>query len=220
MSTPSTPPPAGPAATPVAAAPCPEFFERLAPDELIARYRSAIERLDRRVLDLPDAELDRWPDPAEGVGQWSCRALLTHLMDVEILYAMRLRRVIAEDGPVFENWDEHAFLDSPLCRPGPGSVLMPAGACLAVIHTLRHTTAAVLVQLDEAGWARRGLNPYLGEVSLARMLAHLTWHLEHHGSFLKAKIDAVLGPAPAEDPGRAAGGGCGQGCACAQGQPG
>ena len=39
------------------------------------------------------------------------------------------------------------------------------------------------------------------------MMNYLTWHLEHHAAYLRAKLDAMLGPAPEPEPAPA--GGCG-----------
>jgi hypothetical protein len=192
-------------------APCREIFDGMAAHQVVERFRNGLAAIDPRVLEMPDDQADAWFGDSDGVGLWSCRALLTHLMDAEILYAMRLRRTIAEDNPVFENWDEHAFLDSRLCRPGDRSLLMPTGALVATIHTLRQTLATVLVQLDDEDWERRAMNPFLGEVSLLDMVRHACWHLEHHAAYLNAKVTRLLGPAMGAD---SKWGGCGEGCAC------
>ena len=196
-------------------APCRDVFDALGPHAVVERYRNGLAALDPRVLDMPDEQADRWFEQSEGVGLWSSRALLTNLMDAETLYAMRLRRTLAEENPVFENWDEHAFLDSRLSRPGADSLLMPCGACVAMLHTMRQTMATVLVQLTDEDWDRRAMNPYLGEVTMLEMVRYTTWHLEHHAAYLNAKVTLLLGPAQAGDESFA---GCGEGCACASQQ--
>ena len=193
-------------------APCQDVFAALGAHAIVERYRNGLAALDPRVLDMPDEQADRWFEQSEGVGLWSPRALLTHLMDAETLYAMRLRRTLAEEAPGFENWDEHAFLDSRLSRPGTDSLLMPCGACVAMLHTMRQTMATVLVQLNDEDWDRRAMNPYLGEVALLEMVRYVTWHLEHHAAYLNAKVTLVLGPAKVGEETFA---GCGEDCACA-----
>jgi hypothetical protein len=192
-------------------APCREIFDAMPAHAVVERFRNGLAAIDPRVLEMTDDQADRWFDASEGVGLWSCRALLTHQMDADVLYAMRLRRTLAEENPVFENWDEDAFLASRLCRPGERSLLMPVGAVVATIHTLRQTAATVLVQLDEDDWTRRAMNPYLGEVTLLEMLRYVSWHFEHHAAFLNAKANLLLGAPSGSD---ASWGGCGEGCAC------
>lgn len=212
---PSTSRPASEAPFQKVTPPCPEVFDGLDDHALVERYRQVIQRLDPRVLDLSDEELDRPWDSASGVGAWACRSLLTHLMDTELLFTMRIRRVIAEESPVFELWDEDAFERSRLSRPGPGSLLMPAGALLAASHTLRQTLATVLVQLTPEDWERRAMHPVRGAMTLRGLVAYACWHFEHHGAFLNGKVTALRGVG--EDPASAwGGGGCGEGCACAR----
>ena len=192
--------------------PCRDQFETLDPPLLVDRYRAGVMLIETRVLEMPDEQLDRWFDPAFGLGRWSCRALLTHLMDSEMLFAMRLRRTITETHPVFENWDEDAFLDSRFSRPGGNSLMMPVGALVASVYTTRQTTATWLVQLVPEDWERRCMTPSLGETTLRQLLAYAAWHLEHHAAFLSAKLAEILGPA--DDQPVRSGGGCGGGCTC------
>ena len=196
------------------AAPCLDLFDSLGPHEIVERYRVGLTALDPRVLDMSDEQADRWFAADSGVGLWSCRALLTHLMDAEILYAMRFRRTLAEDNPVFENWDEDAFMDSRLCRPGSQSLLMPTGAVVATLHTLRQTLATVLVQMTPEDWERKAMSPYLGEASFLTMLRYISWHFEHHAAFLNGKVNSVLGPAADAAEQQS---GCGEGCSCVGG---
>ncbi len=188
--------------------PCRESFAALDPPALIDRYRAGTSRLDMRAVELPDHDLDRPFSPP--AGRWSCRTLLTHLMDTEILFTTRLRRIFAEENPVFENFDEQAFIGSRFCRPGPDALMMPAGALLASIYTTRQTTATWLVQCTPQDWNRRALSPTTGETTARQILEHAAWHLEHHAAFLNAKLDTILGPAPDPQPQA-----CGQGCRCA-----
>jgi hypothetical protein len=198
----------------------------LDPVTLIGRLRLGIETFDPRVFDLSHSDLDRAWLPDAGVGRWSCRALLAHLMDCELVYSYRIRRVLAEDGPVFENFDEDAFVDSPLYgmrgrdpadTRGDTAVRTPPGAMAAAIHTLRQMTGAVLYQLDPAEWERTGMHPTEGPMTLRELVSLHTWHLEHHAAFMNAKIERMLGPRPPEEACAEAGqpGGCGAGCACA-----
>lgn len=191
---------------------------------LIHRLRVGIECFDRRLFDLDHEIADRafGSEPEAGVGAWSCRATLGHIFDVEVLWAYRIRRVVAEESPVLEDFDHEAFIASPLSGgSGENAVLMPPGAMAACIHTLRQTTAAMLYQFpQDAGgpWLRRGMHPNFGAMTLRELIATQVWHLEHHASFINAKLELLLGPAP--DPATceehaATAGGCGSGCACA-----
>lgn len=196
--------------------------------DLIHRFRLAIESLDPRAFEMDDALLDRvWPAD-EGVGSWTCRALVCHLFDTDLLFHARLRRTLVEEAPVFEFFDEHAYLASPLygSPSADGSrdgVRLPIGAMVASVHTLRQTLAAGLYQLSEADWHRKAMSPSAGEMSFREILVYATWHFEHHAAFLNAKIERMIGPRPepvaaaCDNPEGAKPGGCGSGCGCASG---
>ncbi len=181
---------------------------------LCARMRMGLEHFDPRVVQLDPEQVSRaWLESA-GVGAWPVRVLIGHLADAEVVMAHRIRLILAQDHPTLTLWDEHAFIDAGLygCVEG-GNLLPPMGGDLAMIHTTRSWLCALLMQLDDAQWARQGLHPEKGPISVREIANHDCWHLEHHAWFLNAKIEKLLGPAP--EPQACDEGGCGSpGCAC------
>jgi hypothetical protein len=167
-----------------------DIFAALPRPELLERYRNGSSRIERRLLDLDDDQLDTFFRPEAEVGRWSCRVLIGHLADAELVIASRFRRTVGEEGPVLPNWDEDAFVDAGLYQ-APG--VTPAGS-VAVIHTVRLWAAEWLASLPEDAWSRRALHPERGETTLESQLAHATWHLEHHVAFLALKLEKLLGP--------------------------
>lgn len=200
------------------APPCLELFESLPLLHLLERYRTASHVLDARVMHLEDAELDREFEPAEEVGQWSCRTLLGHLTDADLVFSTRMRRTIAEDRPMLALFDEQAFLASGIYEPTaqqiPGSLAGPAvppGGYVAMLHTLRRWSGQWLATLPEPAFDRIALHPEQGEITLRRQVEYATCHVEHHAWFLRRKLDLMRGQAPAPASSR----GCGPGCRCA-----
>lgn len=178
-------------------------------EELISRYRAGLEGFDRRVFELSDEQADTAFLPDAGVGQWPVRVLVGHLADAELAFTHRMRRAVAEDNPVVSPWDENAFIDAGLYDGGRH----PLAAFVAVIHTMRRWTAQWLMTLTPEQLERKVMHPERGVLTVRKMLAMTTWHLEHHAEFLNAKVCRMLGPAPAEEAG-GGGGGCGAGCGC------
>lgn len=160
--------------------------------EVLDRYAFGVENFDRRLFELKDAELDTAFFPEAGVGRWPARTLLGHLADAELQQVHRLRRTAAEDHPVFSLWDENAFIESGMYGTNETGPHHPAGAFVAVLHTLRKWTAQWLRHLPEEGWDRKGLHPERGEQSMETILAFTTWHFEHHAWFLNRKIELLL----------------------------
>ncbi len=175
-----------------------EVFRALPCAALVARMKRGVECFDRRVLALPDAQLDMafLPDAPGNLGRWPCRVLLGHVADADLAFVHRLRRVVGEDQPVFSMWDENAFIDAGLygtdSPDNPGSK-QPVAAFVATIHTLRQWTCEWLDTLPETAWSRRGLHPERGEQTLRRIAEYMTWHLEHHAWFLNRKVARLAG---------------------------
>jgi uncharacterized damage-inducible protein DinB len=191
------------AANPGAAAAGIDLVAGMDDSGLILRYRKGLEMVDARVFELSDEQLDMAFLPDAGVGNWPVRVLIGHLADAELAYTHRMRRAVAEENPVVNAWDENAFVDAGLYAGGQH----PIAGFIAVIHTTRRWTAEWLSTLTSEQLQRRVMHETKGEMTVRRMLAMTTWHLEHHVRFLNSKICKFLGPAPE-------GGSCGAGCGC------
>ena len=186
-------------------------------DTLVSRMRVGVEWFDPRVFELGSDELERAWRPESGAGRWPIRVLLGHLADTEMLAATRIRTVFALDNPTLALFDEDAFVDSGIYGCTEGSpVVPPIGGDVATIHTLRCWLVATLFQLRDKDWARGGLHPERGPVTILDLARYACWHLEHHAWFLNAKAEKLLGPRPQPEPCPPEG--CGNsGCACAGG---
>lgn len=184
----------------------------LDPGTLTARMLIGLERFDPRVVELDHDMVSRGWFEDTGVGAWPIRVLIGHLADSELVLAHRCRRILAEDNPTLNLWDEHAFIDGGLYGCTEGSHLVPPmGGDLAMIHTTRSWLVALLMQLDEDQWNRQGMHPTNGPVSVRELANQICWHFERHAHFLNAKIERLLGPLPAKT-GCCGGGGGGCGC--------
>lgn len=179
-------------------------FNALKTPDAIERYRSGVLLLNKSLLSMDDEALDTFFRPEAGgggsgvgVGRWSCRALVGHLADAEIVFAHRLRRAAAEDNPVMPGWDADAMIDAGLYADEARNIRMPVAGFVAVIHTTRKWMSEWLDTLPENSWQRRLLHETRGEFTLRTMLDLATWHLEHHVWFLDRKL-ALLG-VPASD---------------------
>lgn len=190
---------------------------------LVMRYRRGVQNLDNRVLQLTERQIDQAFLPDAGVGQWPIRVLLGHLADAELFACGRMRRIIGEDGPLVEKWDENAFVDANVynnaekayaedAETDHARVMAAVGGHMAVIHTLRQWTGQWLMTLDESAWERTLMHPQRGAMSLRLIVAYMTWHVEHHAKFLEKKLDRMLGPVAAVE--RSANCACGESCDC------
>ena len=86
----------------------------------------------------------------ERADRWSALEYACHVRDVFRVYDERLRRMLAEDGPHYENWDQdQTALDDRYDRQDPAVV---AGEILAVAEVLAERFDSV----SDAEWSRTG----------------------------------------------------------------
>ncbi len=81
--------------------------------DLIEKYGEGGEELTRAIQGLTASDLQQAPPPDAGpeVGRWTIQQVAIHLADAEAALADRMRRVIAEDDPVLQAWDENRFAE-------------------------------------------------------------------------------------------------------------
>jgi hypothetical protein len=72
---------------------------------LIERYREGPHVVEAALAGASDAALDARPAD----GGWTAREVAHHLPDSEMTGAIRLRRLIAEDQPVIQGYDQDLF---------------------------------------------------------------------------------------------------------------
>lgn len=172
-----------------------ESFRELEVGPLIERFSQGAQRFERRLLDLNDAQADTFFRPEAEVGRWSCRVLVGHVADADLVYVHRMRRTVAEERPVLAAWDENAFIDAGLYGGEAGGAALPLAGFIAIIHTSRLWCADWLRTLDRKEFEAKALHCERVEMSVLDMLTQASWHLEHHAWYLSRKLERLLGPA-------------------------
>jgi hypothetical protein len=119
---------------------------------------------------LTDAELDNRPAD----GSWSARRVAHHLADSETTSAIRLRRLIAEERPLIQGYDEMAFAERLYYDT------RPIAASLDALKAARATSAEILERLTEDEWAREGTHSESGAYSVESWLEIYAAHAHDH----------------------------------------
>jgi DinB family protein len=116
--------------------------------------------LETLLVDLP-GELLHWKPAPD---RWCISEVLAHLAALELVYAERALRMVAEDSPPLVKYDlPGASARGDYCR---GS----AGENLALFTRTRRSTLAMLTGLPASAGARTGVHSELGTITLAQML--------------------------------------------------
>ncbi|PYS78363.1 MAG: hypothetical protein DMF70_14895 [Acidobacteria bacterium] len=73
--------------------------------ELIARYQDGYNQVAESLNGFPSDLVTAHPIP----GKWSAAEIVHHLADSETTSALRLRRLLVEDHPLIQGYDQEAF---------------------------------------------------------------------------------------------------------------
>ena len=131
--------------------------------EIVKTLRATPVVLRALVAGVDGARLRRRPEP----GEWAIIEVVGHLADTEERALGRVRRMLAEDSPFLEPFDQEAlavqrhYLDLDL------------NGELARLEELRRQHLAVLEGLDASGWQHTGRHGQHGMMSLELYETHV-----------------------------------------------
>ncbi len=142
--------------------------------ERLERYRTGTAALEAAIAGITEEELDR-PQPKD---EWTARQVVHHVADSEAMAYTRLRRLIADDQPVIQGYDEPAYArrlhyDRPI------------GTSLAVVVAVRAASLELLESLTPGEWARTGSHSESGSYSVERWLEIYAGHPREHADQIR-----------------------------------
>ncbi|MDQ1436712.1 MAG: hypothetical protein QOK43_341 [Acidimicrobiaceae bacterium] len=100
--------------------------------------------------------------------------VVTHFADAELVYAVRVKQVLAEDGPHFAPYDENSWLVRT------ARLEEELRDTLARWRILREHTVRVLGSLEEAEWHRSGIHATRGEITMRQLVGLMAEHDRTH----------------------------------------
>jgi hypothetical protein len=141
---------------------------------MVEKYRDGYRVVSDALQGISDRELDARPAP----GKWSAREIVHHLADSEMTSAIRLRRVLAEDRPLIQGYDQEEFARRLYYD-------RPIQASLDAFRAARQTTAEILDRLTAADWAREGTHSESGRYTVERWLEIYAVHAHGHADQIR-----------------------------------
>ena len=139
-------------------------------DMLLERFRRGPEVVAAVLTGAAGGELDFRPN----AGRWSIRQIVCHLADSEVVAAERIRRIIAEDKPVIQPYDQDAWaerLDYHRRR---------ISQALETFRRMRLENYELLKGIPEELFSKRVTYPGRGTMSLREIVELYTRHAEKH----------------------------------------
>jgi hypothetical protein len=141
---------------------------------LVGKYREGYRVVSDALRGISDRELDARPAP----GRWSAREIVHHLADSEMTSAIRLRRLLAEDRPMIQGYDQAEYARRLHYN-------RPIQASLDAFRAARQTTAEILDRLAETDWTREGTHSDSGRYTVERWLEIYAEHAHNHADQIR-----------------------------------
>jgi hypothetical protein len=151
------------------------------PEALIDNYLAGPQLLRKAVARMSQEQLLARPIP----GKWSTLEVICHLADFEIVYADRIKRVIAENEPTLFGGDDRAFAARLAYHQ------RNAEEELLLIELIRKQVARILNTLNPEDFQRRGIHSEAGPLTLEALIQRSTGHIPHHVRFIEEKRKAM-----------------------------
>jgi hypothetical protein len=143
--------------------------------ELIAQYAEGPAQVASALDGITEAELDRRPEP----GGWTAREVVHHLADSETNSYIRLRRLLAEDGPAIVGYDQDGWARRLHYDR------RPIEASLAVFDAVRAASRELLTAVDDAAFDRAGTHDEHGTYSVDLWLELYAAHAHDHAEQIR-----------------------------------
>jgi hypothetical protein len=148
---------------------------------LISQYKAGYEEVTHSLEGIPDEKLSAHPLP----GKWSAREIVQHLADSEMNSAIRLRKLLTEDSPQLQGYDQEDY--ATRLRYNERDIA-PA---LDALRGARTTTGQLLDAMSEQDWAREGTHSESGRYTAEDWLRIYAAHAHNHAAQIRRLRDSL-----------------------------
>ena len=152
-------------------------------EKLIAQYAAGFDEVTGALEGFPAGKLTAHPIP----GKWSAAEIVRHLADSETASALRLRKLLTEDFPVIQGYDQEHY--ARVLRYNEREI----APSLEAFRAARATTAQILALMSDADWAREGWHSESGRYAAERWLEIYAAHAHGHASQIRRLKEALAG---------------------------
>jgi len=150
-------------------------------DELIATYGAGYDEVMNALNGFPADSLGAHPIP----GKWSAREIVHHLGDSESTSAWRLRKLLVEDNPLIQGYDQDAFASRLRYNERDMAPALEAFRCA------RESTMQVLQLMTDDDWNRAGTHSESGRYTTDDWLKIYAAHAHNHAAQIRRLREAL-----------------------------
>lgn len=151
----------------------PSTYSQRATAELLTVYATGPLRIAQALEGLSDAELRARPI----TGKMSSLELALHVVDSELIGATRIRLVHAQPGAHLMKYDSEQWARELNHNQADAAAL---ASNMGLLGRLRETALRLFENATAADWAKTGLHPAYGLITLRNLLELYADHAERH----------------------------------------
>jgi hypothetical protein len=148
---------------------------------LIKQYADGYDEVISALDNFPAESLGARPIP----GKWSAREIVHHLGDSETTSAIRIRRLMAEENPVIQGYDQDHFATRLRYNDRD---MEPA---LEAFRYARASTVSLLKIMTDEDWQRAGTHTESGAYTAEDWLRIYAAHAHNHASQIRRLREAI-----------------------------
>jgi len=148
---------------------------------LIKQYGAGYDEVIDALDNFPAESLGAHPIP----GKWSAREIVHHLGDSESTSAIRIRKLLVEDDPVIQGYDQDQYATRLRYNDRD---MAPA---LEAFRAARETTMQLLPSLSDDDWQRAGTHSESGRYTLEDWLRIYAAHAHNHAAQIRRLREAL-----------------------------
>lgn len=148
---------------------------------LVEKYKAGYDEVIDSLKDFPSESLPAHPIP----GKWSAREIVHHLGDSETVSGIRLRRLLSEDSPVIQGYDQDEY--AKRLRYNERDMQLSLDA----FRIARLTTAQIIDGMTLEDWSRKGTHTENGSYSATDWLKIYADHAHNHAAQIRALRTAL-----------------------------
>ncbi|MEK5148275.1 YfiT family bacillithiol transferase [Psychrobacillus sp. FSL K6-4615] len=145
--------------------------------EWLKEIRTYTVRLRETVDTLSDEELNK--TYREGV--WTVRQLVHHIADSQLNMYQRLKLALTDENPVVPGFSEEKWAIQP-------DTILPVESSIKMLEGINERIVSLGQDLTEDQLKRVFTHQTNGEITVAKKVAKLAWHEEHHLAHIKIAL--------------------------------
>ena len=139
-------------------------------EQLIAQYKAGFTEVDQALEGFPPDKLHAHPIE----GKWSAAEIVHHLGDSETTSGLRLRRLLSEEHPLIQGYDQDVYATE--LRYNQREI----GPSLDLFRSTRACTAQLFAFMTDEDWRREGTHSESGSYSAEDWLKLYAAHAHNH----------------------------------------